>query len=73
MATRQPDHPVIDAVLHADPERWATPELERRAALRLPPVVALASIEGPAAARSPRSCAAPVAWRWPDRSMGAGW
>ncbi|MBV9283588.1 MAG: hypothetical protein JO176_03150, partial [Acidimicrobiia bacterium] len=47
--TRMPTHEVIDAVLHADPGRFALVESARRAALRLPPESALAEISGEAA------------------------
>lgn len=47
--TRLAHHPVIDAALHADPGRLARSEAPVRAALRLPPDVALASVSGPAA------------------------
>ena len=49
LQTRQPTHDVIEAVLHADPERWSTAESERREALGLPPFSSLALIEGPGA------------------------
>lgn len=48
--TRQPDHEVLEAVLHADPDRWLVPELQRRADLQLPPTRALALLEGDGAA-----------------------
>jgi primosomal protein N' (replication factor Y) len=48
--TRQPRHPVLDAVLHADPGRLVPGEMALREALRLPPVVAMAVVSGPAAA-----------------------
>lgn len=48
--TRLPHHPVLDAALHAEPDRLAAAELERRRVLRFPPVTALAAISGPAAA-----------------------
>jgi primosomal protein N' len=37
---------VIDAALHADPSRLAVVEAARRAALRFPPVTALAELGG---------------------------
>jgi primosomal protein N' (replication factor Y) len=49
LQTRVPRHDVVDAVLHADPSRLVTPELERRRLLRFPPVTALASVSGEAA------------------------
>ncbi|MBV8295585.1 MAG: hypothetical protein JO085_02010, partial [Acidimicrobiia bacterium] len=48
--TRMPDHEVLDAVVHADPGRFALVESARRAALRFPPETALAEISGEAAA-----------------------
>ncbi len=47
--TRQPDHPVVAAALHADPARVAATERPLREALRLPPAAALAVVSGPAA------------------------
>lgn len=47
--TRLPAHEVLAAALHGDPGRLAGPELERRQALRLPPVSALALVSGPGA------------------------
>ncbi len=47
--TRQPHHEVIQAALHADPERLAQVELERRTLLNFPPVTALAAVSGAAA------------------------
>jgi primosomal protein N' (replication factor Y) len=48
--TRLPDHPVLDAVLHADPGRLVDGEMALRELLRLPPSVAMAVVSGPAAA-----------------------
>src|SRR5699024_347574 len=48
--TREPDHPVLSAVTHADPERFSGPELELRRALRLPPVTSVALVSGTGAA-----------------------
>lgn len=48
--TRQSDHEVLQAALHADPGRLAGPELARRRLLRLPPYTALARVAGAAAA-----------------------
>jgi primosomal protein N' (replication factor Y) len=48
--TRLPRHPVVVAALHGDPARLAAAEAPTRAALRFPPVAALALISGPAAA-----------------------
>jgi primosomal protein N' (replication factor Y) len=44
--TRQPDHEVLQAVLHADPGRLAVAERERREILGLAPFGALARISG---------------------------
>ena len=44
--TRQPDHEVLQAVLHADPGRLGEGERERRILLGLPPYGALARISG---------------------------
>jgi primosomal protein N' (replication factor Y) (superfamily II helicase) len=41
-----PDHEVLRAVLLADPGRLAVAELQRREALRFPPVAALATLTG---------------------------
>jgi len=48
--TRQPQHEVLDAALHADPGRLAAAEGATRRALSLPPYGALAVVSGPAAA-----------------------
>jgi primosomal protein N' (replication factor Y) len=48
--TRTPDHPALDAAVHADPDRLVRSELPMRRALGLPPTTALAVIGGPAAA-----------------------
>jgi primosomal protein N' (replication factor Y) len=50
LQTRQPHHEVVQAVLHADPARWARPEAARRRALSLPPFAALAHLSGDGAA-----------------------
>ena len=50
LQTRQPDHVVLQAALHADPARVSDHEREQRAALGFPPFGALAAISGPAAA-----------------------
>jgi primosomal protein N' (replication factor Y) len=47
--TRVPGHPVVQAVLHADPDRWAGDEAARRRSLAYPPFAALAAVSGPAA------------------------
>ena len=48
--TRQPDHPVIRAVVQSDPSIVAKLELERRKTLNLPPFSAQAMISGAGAA-----------------------
>jgi primosomal protein N' (replication factor Y) len=50
LQTRLPDHPVVRAALLGDPGRLATPEADRRRALRHPPFGALALVSGQAAA-----------------------
>ena len=47
--TRLPRHEVLDAVLHADPDRLVAGERARRRALGFPPETALASVDGPGA------------------------
>jgi primosomal protein N' (replication factor Y) len=47
--TRVPGHPVVQAALHADPDRVATEERGRRRALGYPPFAALAAVSGAAA------------------------
>ncbi len=47
--TGLPRHPVLDAVLHADPGRLVPAERARRQALGFPPAVAMAEVSGPAA------------------------
>ncbi len=66
--TRQPDHEVLQAVLHADPEHWLRPELQRRADLQLPPTRALALLEGGGAA----AFAAELVRLNPQQTLGAG-
>jgi primosomal protein N' (replication factor Y) len=44
--TRLPEHPALLGALLADYERWARPERELRAALRLPPSCVLARLSG---------------------------
>jgi primosomal protein N' (replication factor Y) (superfamily II helicase) len=46
--TRQPDHPVVQAAVRADPGRLTTGELAVRAELALPPTTALAEVSGDA-------------------------
>ena len=47
--TRQPEHEVLQAVLHANPEKLIEAESERRRLLKLPPYGALAQISGASA------------------------
>ena len=47
--TRQPDHPVVQAAVRADPSIVSTIERDRRRALGLPPYGAQAKISGPGA------------------------
>ena len=49
LQTRQPEHPVVRAVVLADPGRFVEAESARRAALRYPPSGALAVVSGAAA------------------------
>jgi primosomal protein N' (replication factor Y) len=44
--TRQPDHPVLQAVLHADPSRFDDYITAQRSSLRWPPFGAVAEISG---------------------------
>ncbi|MCU4184797.1 hypothetical protein K6U06_10545 [Acidiferrimicrobium sp. IK] len=48
--TRLPDHPVVKAAVAGDPSILAAHDAPLRAALRLPPVSALAVVSGPGAA-----------------------
>jgi primosomal protein N' (replication factor Y) len=48
--TRLPDHPALQAAVHADPARLLAAEADVRASLRFPPAVAMARISGVAAA-----------------------
>jgi primosomal protein N' (replication factor Y) len=47
--TRQPKHPVLAAVLHADPTRMVEDERARRQVLGFPPFRAIAAVSGPSA------------------------
>ena len=47
--TRLPGHEVVQAALHADPDRVAEAEAARRALLRFPPVATIAVVGGEAA------------------------
>jgi primosomal protein N' (replication factor Y) len=55
--TRQPDHEVVQAALHADPGRWARVEAGRRRQLHLPPFAALAQLGGSVGAEAARTAA----------------
>ena len=46
LQTRLPDHEVVQAALHADPERVADAERARRAVLGYPPSTAMAAVSG---------------------------
>jgi primosomal protein N' (replication factor Y) len=48
--TRHPKHPVLDAVLHADPGRLVARERQRRIELGFPPATAMAAVSGAGAA-----------------------
>ena len=48
--TRHPRHPVLDAVLLAEPDRAAAADRAQRVDLGFPPFAALAAVSGPAAA-----------------------
>ena len=50
LQTRVPRHEVVQAALHADPNRVADAEADRRELLRFPPAAALAEVSGPSAA-----------------------
>ena len=58
--TRNPHHPVLDAILHADPSRMAPVELERRRELGFPPTTALAAVSGAAAGEFVSALGAPL-------------
>ncbi|MGI8794195.1 MAG: hypothetical protein ACR2H3_13650, partial [Acidimicrobiales bacterium] len=49
LQTRMPDHDVVLALVHGDPERVAAGERERRSALSFPPFSAMAAVSGAAA------------------------
>lgn len=44
--TRDPDHPVVDAALHGDPDRFAEGDLALQEMLGLPPTTAVALVRG---------------------------
>ena len=56
--TRQPEHEVLQAVLHANPEKLIEAESERRRLLQLPPYSALAQISGASASEMVESLSA---------------
>jgi primosomal protein N' (replication factor Y) len=58
--TRQGRHPVLDAVLHADPGRLVAHEQARREQLGFPPVTAMAAVSGTGAAAYVESLGAPL-------------
>jgi primosomal protein N' (replication factor Y) len=58
--TRQAKHPVLDAVLHADPARLSGPERARREELRFPPATAMAAVSGAGAATFVESLGTPL-------------
>jgi primosomal protein N' (replication factor Y) len=70
LQTRMPHHEVVQAAVHADPQRLVAAERARREELHLPPVSALAAVSGAAAgtwlAGAPASLAVsgPVSGRW---------
>jgi primosomal protein N' (replication factor Y) (superfamily II helicase) len=50
LQTRVPEHEVVRAVVLGDPGRFTDAELQRRAVLRLPPLVSFAEVSGAGAA-----------------------
>jgi primosomal protein N' (replication factor Y) len=50
LQTRLPQHEVVEAALHGDPERVSDAERPRRELLRFPPYAAIAAVSGAAAA-----------------------
>jgi primosomal protein N' (replication factor Y) len=69
--TRQPDHTVLEAALHADPARVAEVEAPLREALGLPPYRALAVVSGPAAPELMERLGAPLGLRVDGPAEGA--
>jgi len=63
--TRQPDHEVLQAVLHADPARVVPGETARRRLLGLPPFGALARVSGASAEEYVRRLEALPGWNGP--------
>jgi primosomal protein N' (replication factor Y) (superfamily II helicase) len=49
--TRMPEHEVVQAAQHADPDRFTEAERRRRSLLRFPPLTAMAVVSGPSSAR----------------------
>jgi primosomal protein N' (replication factor Y) (superfamily II helicase) len=62
-----PQHVVLQSACAADPQRVADEELERRAALRLPPFAALAAVDGAQA----HEFAAATGLEWAPTARGA--
>ena len=58
--TRNPRHPVLDAVLQADPRRMVAGERDRRRELGFPPSTALAEVSGAAAPEFIAALGAPL-------------
>jgi primosomal protein N' (replication factor Y) len=58
--TRHPKHPVLDAVLHADPSRLVGSERATRIELGFPPATAMAAVSGPGASEFVESVGAPL-------------
>jgi primosomal protein N' (replication factor Y) len=57
--TRNPHHPVLQSVLHADPDRASDADRRQRSDLRFPPYSALAAVSGAAAAELIAELASP--------------
>ncbi len=70
--TRNPQHPVLDGVLHADPARMTAGELERRRELGFPPATALAAVSGAASEAFIETFGAPLGVDVLARSTIAG-
>jgi primosomal protein N' (replication factor Y) len=58
--TRHPKHPVLDAVLHADPGRLVARERQRRIELGFPPATAMAAVSGAGGAEFIESFGTPL-------------
>jgi primosomal protein N' (replication factor Y) len=77
--TTLPGHEVVEAALHADPERLTELERAKRQALRYPPTTALAEVSGPSAdvfvaalATAEVEVLGPSAGRWLIRAADHG-